>query len=225
MLVFSHIPRTGGTSLRNFVARGVDHALSLDALSDLAFRRDAELLDYDFIATHCGHAIFERLPEARRVTILRDPVERIVSMYHHLRERGDDVSSASQFARSLSLRDFVSLTNPAVTVAVENAQVWHLLHDKNLVFRNRFSAKSDHQKVDAALNNLSTYDIVGFHDRLDETFTKVADVIGIADTQYPRLASSKRPALSELHREDLDAIRSKVALDDMLFVEAKRRFG
>ena len=66
MIVFSHIQRTGGTSLRRFIADRVGRHCFMDALSDFAFTSDLELMGHDFLATHCGYGIFRRLPTARR---------------------------------------------------------------------------------------------------------------------------------------------------------------
>jgi hypothetical protein len=65
MIAFSHIPRTGGTSLRQFIRdslpEGSRHAF-VDSFAHFAFMTDGDLASLDFLATHCGYGIFRRLP-------------------------------------------------------------------------------------------------------------------------------------------------------------------
>ena len=58
MLVFTHIPRTGGTSLRNVISNQIANCRFIDSFSEFSFLSDKELNSYDFIATHCGYGIF-----------------------------------------------------------------------------------------------------------------------------------------------------------------------
>jgi hypothetical protein len=223
MLVFSHIPRTGGTSLRKFIAERVETHCFMDALSDFAFASDAELMDYEFVATHCGHGAFRRLSSARRLIVLRDPVERVVSHYHFLREQDADVSYASHYAKTMSLADFVSQTNPAVSIGFQDTQLWHLIEDKGHAFRQRHAALDDDEKLSVALDNLATYEFVGFHHELESVFKRLVHAFGWRDGERPRLASSRRPAIQEMDRDVLELIRSKVGLDELLYQEARRR--
>lgn len=220
MLVFTHIPRTGGTSLRQYIAQRVSSHRFMDALSDFAFATDAELRGVEFVATHCGHGVLKRLPEARRLVILRDPVERVISHYHYLREQDANVSYASHYAKTMTLADFVAQTNPAVSTGVENAQVWHLVEDKGLPFRQRYAGLTEEARLSLALENLATYDFIGFYDQLEKTFSQLAEVLGWIDGERPRLAASRRPPVSAIDAETLGLIRERVGLDERLYRNA-----
>jgi hypothetical protein len=196
----------------------------MDALSDFAFVNDAELAGYDFVATHCGFGIFRRFPSARRLIVLRDPLERIVSYYYHLRGIEENTSYASHYAKSLSLADFASMSNPAVRVGVANAQVWHLIEDKNIGFRNRHKQMNGDQAVDAAFANLLTYDVVGFYDSLGEVFDTLSIQLPGHETPRPHLAASARPALTDIDAPTLEVVRSQIALDELLYHRAREHF-
>lgn len=224
MIVFTHVPRTGGTSIRAFISERVARHAFMDALSDFAFVNDAELAGYDFVATHCGFGVFRRFPTARRLIVLRDPVERIVSYYYYLRGLEANISYASHYAKSLPLAEFASLSNPAVRVGVENAQVWHLVEDKNIGFRNRYKQFSDGEAVDAAFANLLTYDTIGFYESLRELFERLAVEFPGPAASHPHLAASVRPALADIDAATLDVVRSQVASDELLYRRAREHF-
>jgi hypothetical protein len=224
MLVFSHIPRTGGTSLRKFIAERAASHRFMDALSDFAFASDAELMGYEFVATHCGYGVFRRLASARRLIVLRDPVERVISHYHFLRQQDADVSYASPYAKTMSLADFVSQTNPAVSIGFQDTQLWHLIEDKGHAFRQRHAALGDDEKLSLASDNLATFEFVGFNDKLEHVFQRLVDAFGWRDGERPRLATSLRPTMQEVDRDVLALIRSKVSLDEVIYQEARRRY-
>ncbi|MGK7866815.1 hypothetical protein [Falsiroseomonas sp. E2-1-a20] len=99
--IFVHVPKTAGTSLRAELATllppdiniHVDYTDASRSFNDRLDDAVARFLDRaapDGIRFASGHIqarhatrIAERLPAARFVTLLRDPVARVVSDYHH----------------------------------------------------------------------------------------------------------------------------------------------
>jgi len=226
MIVFTHIPRTGGTSIRSFIADRVRRSRFADALTDFAFLSDAELNGYDFVASHCGFGFFGRISRDNfKMIVLRDPVERIVSQYYHLRNLDENVSYASHYAKTLTLDEFVLEPNPAVSVFVENTQTWHLIEDKNLAFRNRHSGLTDNEKLELAFEHLSGYDLIGFTNQIGAVYERLCEVNGWENKNIPHLRKSTKPPLSELGAGTIENIRSRVALDVALYRLAVERCG
>jgi hypothetical protein len=90
-LVFLHLPKTGGFALHAALARALPHQAVLrigDAAEQAAFRAmPPELADrYALISGHVslGEALERARPDARFVTLLRDPVARLVSAFNYM---------------------------------------------------------------------------------------------------------------------------------------------
>lgn len=222
MIAFSHIPRTGGTSLRQFIREnlpdGSKHGF-VDSLAHFAFMTDADLASLDFLATHCGYGLFRRLPSSvKKVIVLREPVQRVVSLYHHLRRRPPHVSYACAFAHEMTLHDFVMCDNPAVSVFVENTQTWHLAVDKNASFRTDLAGISDQELIATAAGNLDTFDAIGITERLGDLALHLQQQCGWSlDVQLPVINCGPSQRNDPLPPETLSLVRARVSLDSVLY--------
>jgi hypothetical protein len=209
-----------GTSVRLPVAQNV-------SLRSLVGNQE-ELNGYDFIATHCGYGIINRIKkDHKKVILLRDPVERILSQYFYLRKLENDVSYSSHYAKKLSLKEFVCLENPAVQISISNTQMWHLIEDKNIFFRNKHLRKHEPELLDMAVSHLLTYDFVGFTGSLNSVLSEIFNIYrwGPLPTDLPHLGDSGRPSINEMESDTANAILSKVYLDSLLYNKAMELFG
>lgn len=172
MIVFTHIPRTGGTSVRHLMKGRVQPYLEVDSISEFAFLSDDTFIGKAFIATHCGFGFFQRIRQCHdRAIIIREPTERVVSHYRYLRECPANISYASHYAKTQSLEEFLLTENPAVRVGWENTQTWHLVEDKNIFFRRKYEGVSASALLELAIEHLNTYRFVGTTDRLPQFVT------------------------------------------------------
>jgi hypothetical protein len=90
-VVFVHLPKTGGMSLHLAMERALGPGRVLrvgDAAAQAAFLRMGrdEMARYAFVSGHftLNEALARALPEARFVTVLRDPVARLLSAFNYM---------------------------------------------------------------------------------------------------------------------------------------------
>ena len=133
-LVFLHVPKTAGTSFiellsRNFAAGEVLRVTDIHRpVSEIAGDIDVALAEGKRLI--CGHfpyaAVAHLHGEVDIVTMLRDPVARIVSLYKFWRSRepGSAGGSASEFAcriaRALPFEEFVACAHPLIVSATSD---------------------------------------------------------------------------------------------------------
>lgn len=196
-IVFIHIMKTAGNSLRRRLEslvpdgtvwpepKGRLHALTLDELSS-----------WRLIAGHITAADAMRVPGPKRVfTVLRDPKDRLVSLYRfwsrHREEYIEERDLAQQrIARSSTLLEFLRNDSPAVNGVLHNAMTCVLAGDfvsaGDGTYRHRHLP--DHPRLSPAellqraLKTVLSLDYVAFVDRLERDRPKLMRALGLPDT-------------------------------------------
>ena len=123
---FLHIMKTAGTSLVNALGAVAGERLCLTQmfLDYLPFVPEPVLTGAALVAGHLGYAAVPLLARGTRVvTVIREPVSRVLSHYSHLRRDPAVVDQTSE----LALEEFVRSTR--WRPLVENFQARHLVHD------------------------------------------------------------------------------------------------
>lgn len=111
-IVFIHLPKTGGMSLHGAVAGALPEAATLrigdepERLAFLATPRDS-VATRQFISGHLSFedATAQARPDARFVTLLRDPVARLLSAFNYMASWSAHPLHAEMSTRSFS--DFI----------------------------------------------------------------------------------------------------------------------
>jgi hypothetical protein len=192
------------------VAAGGKHA------DNWAFR-DA-LLPYVLLAMHpsvvLGHFRYrdryrDFLDSAHFVTVLRDPVERIVSLYKYRRyHEGIDIPVSTGFDEFIANSRW--------------AKEGHAFVD-TFVGRDGLDPRSD-EAVAAAVANLGRYAVVGFIDRLDDFSSQVTARIG-KPVKIPMLNASPAPADADIEPDALERARLVCAPDIQVYEQARAGFA
>lgn len=126
MLYFMHVPKTAGTSLRTLVTRALFPGRVRDVYEDYGYWNTAALRRHvgegDVLYGHFCHGFHALLGDRRPryVTVLRDPVERVVSLYWHQRKSPTSPFHALINGQDLSIADFVEAR---LTEETDNHQV------------------------------------------------------------------------------------------------------
>mgnify|MGYP003573496753 FL=1 len=113
IIIFLHIPKTAGTSLRRIVEQQVpaDRLLSLYppfAPSDGERVRERLMSGTRYLFGHLNYGVHKIVAvDARYITLLREPVSRVVSYYRHQRTQ-PDAQYYGLIKKGLSLKQFVA---------------------------------------------------------------------------------------------------------------------
>ena len=168
-LIHIHLPKTAGTALRESIASAhPDLKICPARLSaDLAKVKDT----YDIYSGHFSLDDTKHL-DGDYVTVLRDPVDRFISVYYFwkdLYKNKVEISRKTELAYKFKLEDFVKfLDEPLLTQEIYNRVTWQIAHsfETHKRYLHRVNTVcTDNQLLKTAINNLNKFSIIGFQDR------------------------------------------------------------
>lgn len=180
--LFIHIQKTAGTSLLE-VARQY-YADSMTSHGDCWGRSPDEFKDVLFVSGHFGYDFAKRLMDDRfTFTFLRDPMERILSMYFFCKNRNPDEFMIYRRAHELDLEGFLQagLTDPWVKKNIWNNQVWQLAHGYAHLDNRTINAFSEGELLALAQEHLGKLDYVGFTETIDTDGPEIFSALGISN--------------------------------------------
>jgi hypothetical protein len=233
-LVFFHIPKTAGTTLSTILKARLGDAM-FEAKSQAILDRMGD--GGSGLAMVSGHFVKERIypafPRENLLTLLRDPVERVVSQYLNWRDPARiewdaeawDIDAASrdaiETAQSCDLETFLNTANRVIMENTQNIYVRAFCDQQDVD-----PASDDPGLVDSAFENLRRFFWFGLVDRMEESMLMLARQLGFAELVDGALqvhnASKKRMRVSGRER----ALARRInALDYRLMDMARGEFG
>ena len=221
-LLFLHVPKTGGTTFNVLLEtvygdgyvylnpdRPKHHRERFEAMDESALARVAAL------SGHVSFGLHEVLPfPVRHVTILREPVDRVISTYEHIRQDERHPRHRRVLDERMSLLDFANSDIPAV----DNVQTRLLAGYKLARETPRF--EQSRELLDAAFEHIDRERIIcGVLHRFDRAVEEVAEAFGWSGvpTVERQRSRGSRPAVDEIDPAVRDRIRERNALDAELF--------
>jgi len=224
ILFFLHIPGTNGDCLTRALVRRYPP----DTVCDLPFwpRRPGDvewkgLRQMRLLVGHLDYELYRCLPRTPvYVTMLRGPVDRVVSLYEHICRTPSHPLHEEVHGRGLTLHDFV--TDPDYDIDVVNVQTRRIAGS---MFRDRESL-SDRTWLEMAIVNLGEFAFFGLADRIRESLLLLAYTFSwpFEDVEPAEGASQPTPDRPALPSTILDAIRQRTHLDRELFDHASALF-
>jgi len=194
ILVFLHVPRTGGTALHEALsARTAPGEICPARMNRLEEVPPEQLVRYRLFSGHYRFEHLALLPEPRlAVTLLREPRARVVSLHRHWRRHWPELArdnAGLRLAQSHGLRDFLRSGHLEVLEAFDNAMARQLAGDCRARAPGRYTRWAwkdptpvdDEAIVEAACRNLARLDLVGFTGALDALHLALSARMGWPD--------------------------------------------
>lgn len=227
-LIFLHIPKAAGTSLQEVVVRqyagGKCYRFTGDTQQWLDFPNlpEEERSSYDALIGHVHFGVHRFLLEpATYMTMLRDPIDRVVSHYYYVK------SDPSHYLHERVVKHDYTLEEFAITRAsheLDNDQVrW-------LTVKHHFEVpigSVDRTLLEEAKWNLQHgIEVLGLTERFDESLLCFQKAFGWHDVtvRERKNVNAERPPLLQIEPEALEAIRITNRYDIELYEFAKALF-
>jgi hypothetical protein len=222
--LFLHIQKTAGTSIvylaKKYYGGGViNHGKWVDHPPE-------RFKEVSFISGHMGYDYARHFMKDRfTFTFLRDPAERILSMYYFCRSRDPQEFAIYKKAQELDLTAFLEagFSDPLIKNYIWNHQVWQLAYGYTYEAQCPIGSFSESELLELAKSHLAEFSYVGF----TETFDQDALVI-LANLNFPEIQrlpqrnrTPGRPTSAEVSPEVRQLLDELTVLDRQLYDYAR----
>lgn len=232
-VVFLHLQKTAGTTIVSVAKRFygnnkvISHSgfyldangkeLAGDGKPQQEFRQNM-LGSIPFISGHFGYEFAKPLMAGRySFTILRNPVERVLSFYYFCQSRDPKQFEIYALAQRSSLDEFLGLgfTDPTIKAHLYNYQVYQLAAGwggSNLML-------AEEEALKLALEHLDEFTYVGFTETFDTDRDNILKDIGIVIPvdYFKTNVSPDRPRFAHLPQPTKDLLLGLTKLDQILY--------
>jgi hypothetical protein len=231
-IVHIHLPRTAGTALRAAFVHSQSRSLRVCPAWNEEQYAGLNLSEYEIFSGHISFAFAQKLG-GDLITILRDPVDRFLSLYHYWRELHNKDQNRRNHISSLAsqhkLEDFVELHNePGVIVEFCNRATWQLAYSATYPMRKMLQREQnldDMKVLELAKGNLLQFKIVGFQEQYHCLIEKINSTYGLNIKNRTMNVTKERVYPETISAELKSKIYRWVYLDNELYNYALARYG
>lgn len=234
-----HVPKTAGTSLNYVIENnfGLSQVCQMKSFTNFHdFRRWSEL-GVQYVGGHIFYDIARQVIGNPLVpmTVLRDPVERTISNFYHLKRHYSFPDNRFDYQRfkDLTIEEYLEDANLLNEVSLFNSQMDHLAArfdahrlQESPDVRDISRAADVPRDLDAVKTLLKSFAFVGVAERFQESMDLLAYTFGWTPwCTVPLLnISTDRVRAGELPPRLADRIRSLNAMDQALCDDARELF-
>ncbi|MGB7925628.1 MAG: sulfotransferase family 2 domain-containing protein [Pyrinomonadaceae bacterium] len=237
-LLFLHIPKAGGTTLHGVIERhfapeitysisGMMPSQSIKEFIELAPERRERIR---LVKGHMPYGLHKYLSvPATYITMLRDPVDRVVSHYYFVRRSPGVGHHEEVTSGKMSLEDFV---RERAAIRATNDQTRLISGDEKVnakLLSGGARANEEAGTTDIlglARKNLEDHFVaVGLSEKFDESLLLFRKLLGWKNIYYVKQNVTKgRPAKQQVARETVSLIEKHNDQDMALYEFARQRF-
>ena len=219
-IIFLHIPKTGGTTVRSIMERLYETSALFSVYDDSPSHNS--IIDLDSLSAeakksikiYCGHVSygFHRSAEVKPnyVTILRHPIDRVLSFYHHTMTYDPEWKD-----KPVSLVKFINSKN----LQMNNHQT-RIVSGMGAPFN-----QCPEEMLWKAIENIEKeFPFVGVSELFDESLLVLSEAVGWCDPFYVKENVSKgRPNREYFSQMEINVIKNHNQLDLLLYAYVKKR--
>lgn len=252
MLAFVHIPRTGGGTFSSAISKNYSRLQSPGNYQKNpdASRTGVERVGREgvkkAIGDHVPYGLYlQYLPEdTRYITVLRDPVDRVLSHYHFhaqagrtpergkgkLQRQWSDLLNRERLEREGGEDEPEIVIGPDADVSLEEGLRRKIVIYDNFMTRFLWGGPSlfgelPPDAAERAKENISKFWFLGIRERLDDSIVLLGRKLGVGLMPYHlRHVSQKRPPLEETSDELRTLVAEANAMDMELYRFAREQF-
>jgi hypothetical protein len=233
-LYFLHIPKTGGVTLGTLLETRFRRAevCPIHQFDNLQMFPPPVYDSYRYFWGHFGMHLPEFLRrELVTITLLRDPIEQVISFYQHVRRDPSHYLFREVNGRQLTLDDFVR--DPGMIPHIWNAQTHHLLWDSWLhswyssgALMQDGTMVPEFLAVRRARERLDRFAFFGLTERMGDSLRLLCHLFGWEGFEtVPELnASPRRSSVDDIPDDTRYAIEEITLLDMELVRYARQVF-
>jgi hypothetical protein len=229
-LIFLHIPKTGGSTLDAIIDANYPPASIFSVQSpirdSLAAFRALPPAERERLRVIRGHGVQGVHRELERpcayATLLRDPVDRVLSQYYFIRESPNHPRHRELLARGATLLEYL---RAGLNPQADNGQVRSISGVGDGTADEIPFGTCTRAMLDDATRRLETeFALVGVTERFDEFLALAGRMLGWRHCQYVRRKVTRsRPLAVSLTPEERAAVGACTLLDRELYATARRR--
>jgi hypothetical protein len=181
------------------------------------------------VSGHIGYDFARSLIASRySFVFLRNPVERILSLYYFCKTRDPDEFPIYGKASAHDLEDFLEagFTDPVVRNNIWNNQVWQLAHGYASLDKRHIDDFEPQQLLELAIAHIKELSYVGFTETFAEDRIAVLRGLGLPFTEEHGAVNSVngRPTAGDVSSTALKRLRQLTQLDQLLYDTAFKRY-
>ena len=230
-LIFVHIPKTAGSTFSSILACIYPERrysiYDFAQIPDFGHMPEAERTEIDLLQGHFLYGIHQYIPRySRYITFLRDPVERIVSLYYYLLRVPGNYLHDTLVSNNISLADFVG---SRLTSEIYNFQV-RLIAGADQPSVDSFPVLDESTLLQAKQRLASDFLAFGITEKFDESLVLLSRSLGwklFSRNLFYRKqnVTHNRKRLADVSPEIIDMIHRNNQLDQQLYEYACNLFN
>jgi len=228
-IIFLHIHKAGGTTLHDIILQNYKKSESFYTEAS-RFRKSTydfinldnnEKKQYKIIRGHMYFGIHKYLPqEATYISMLRDPVERLISNYFFYLK-----NNPQQRKKNFTLKDYILKSQELKREDIVNNLQTRLISGYD--FHNKITpiGKTTREMLEQAKSNIiNHFSVAGLTEYFDESLILFHKKLGWKNLFYKKQNVNINKVKKEISHDELELIKKYNNLDIELYNFAKKRF-